>query len=143
MEIQTTIIRQTKSSTKPWLFESHPPIADTESGLFCFRKCKPPTTKEVYLNFVTQHNALQIKSKRQSKTRNAALLTAQELIKWWRATDIPTKTDHNIASLIIKVHNEYESLKKSGCGQLQTYFTVREAFLARKQPEMHMKKRLV
>ena len=73
----------TRTKQKVWLIEKSTPVSN-EDGNYTFKGASPPSVEAVYLNFRAQHDYLQIITKRNSKTYDAAKKSVYEVLESWK-----------------------------------------------------------
>ena len=97
----------TRKSTKLSLFEKEPPIFTSKESQG-FQGSFPPTVEDIILQFYGYHSYLQESSKRKSSISDAVKLVVEDLIVWWKRTDIRLVSPQQLQAKMIGLINYYK-----------------------------------
>ena len=97
----------TRKSTKLSLFEKEPPIFTSKESQG-FQGSFPPTVEDIILQFYGYHTYLQESSKHKWSISDAVKLVVEDLIVWWKRTDIRLVSPQQLQAKMIGLLNYYK-----------------------------------
>ena len=103
--------KELKRGETIWLL-SKPPIVVLNDQQLGFSSSKPPTYRDVYLQFRGYHNYFQIKKNRNSTVREACEKVYLDLVSWWNRTGIKTTDKAYIIRKVLEMHDTWKYLAK-------------------------------